>query len=100
MSGEPHDNESSKMLGEEAWKAFIKQNVKTAVDPNLKDDVIVASELMCRILNRILSGSNIKVTASARFDNNLVHLSPALYKLFERFYRAHQMNLDRLRKTD
>jgi hypothetical protein len=100
MSGAPHDKDSSRALGEEAWKAFIKQNVKTKLDPTLKGHAIVASELMCRILNRILAGSNIDVTVSARFENNLVHLSPSLYKIFERFYRAHQMNLDRLRKTD
>lgn len=100
MSGAPHDNDSSRALGEEAWKAFIKQNVKAKLDPNLKGDALVASELMCRILNRILSGSNINVIASARFENNLVHLSPSLYKIFKQFYRAHQMNLDRLRKTD
>jgi hypothetical protein len=100
MSGVPYDKESSRALGEEAWKAFIKQNVKAKLDPNLQGDAIVASELMCRILNRILAGSPIAITVSARSENNLVHLSPDLFEIFERFYRVHQMNLDRLRKTD
>lgn len=100
MSGVPHDNESARALGEEAWKAFIRQNVKAKLNPNLKGEMIVASELMCRILKRILSNSNIDVTVSTRIGNDLVHLSPSLYKLFERFHKAHQMNLDRLRKTD
>jgi hypothetical protein len=100
MSRESENKENSQALGEQAWKAFIKQNVKAKINQNLKGDTIIASELMCRILNRSLAHTDVAVKVSSRLANDIVYLSPSLFKIFERFYKAHQMNLDRLRKTD